>query len=153
MTTAGSSRDSADSERGATLVELLMAVVVMGLAFVIITGGIGTAIIGADIQRQQTAAGVALRSAAERIVDIAYVECATASDYASQLSAVEGVTVTVAAVSYWYPPNPSDPANPGNRFDVPCAADTGLQLVDLSATPATGRLTSNETLQVVKRRP
>lgn len=130
-----------------------MAVVIMGLAFVIITGGMGTAIIGADIQAQQTGSDLALRSAAERIVDLPYVDCATSSDYAAQLDPVAGIAVTVTSVSYWYPPNPSDPVNPGNRFGVPCAADTGLQLVDLSATPTNGRLTASDTLQVVKRRP
>ena len=126
------------SEAGATLIELLMAVVIMSIAFVIIIGGIAAAILGSDLQKQEAGADVALRTAAEKI---SYTACAPT--YAAD--PVDGFTLTVTNVSYW---------NPGtNAFEPTCPADTGLQLVELTATSTSGRAPSPEKLQVVKRRP
>lgn len=125
-------------ESGATLVEVLVAVVIMGIAFVIIVGGIATAIIGSEKQRQQAGAEVVLRTAAE---SLDYTPCATTYTPGP----VTGFVVSVTGVSHWNPAT--------NAFDSTCAADTGLQLVELSAVSTTGRGASPETLRVVKRRP
>ena len=142
--TGGRSGNRRRDESGATLIEVLVAVVIMGIAFVVIVGGIGTAIIGSDLQRQRATADVALRTAAERIVgEIPYTPCATSADYVP--AAVPGVEVTVTAVSYW---NKDD-----NTFVTTPCSDSGLQLIELSAVATSGRQTIPDTLRVVKRRP
>lgn len=132
------------SESGSTLIEVLVAVVIMGVAFVVIVGGIGTAIIGSDLQKDQAGADVALRTAGENLV----YACppSAPANYQAQLAPVTGFTLTVAEVSYWNPDTNSF------ELDLTCQ-DTGLHLVKLSATPTSGRAPEPVTLEIVKRRP
>jgi prepilin-type N-terminal cleavage/methylation domain-containing protein len=133
-----------DRESGVTLIELVVTVVIMGIAFVVIVGGMGTAILGADVQRQRAGADLAIRTAAETV---AYQECA--ASYSPPASA--GFSVTVTRVTYWDAVTNSFVASLPTCAENP-PTDGGLQLVDLAVTSTTGRQTS-ETLQVVKRRP
>lgn len=141
---------AADREAGSTLIEVLVAVVIMGLAFVVIVGGIGTAIIGSDLQQQQASMDAALRSAAEQM---SYMACPPSGepDYGGQLSGfvAQGVALSVTEVSYWEK-NP-DPALDAFVAGPPCLE--GLHLLRLTASSTSGRATSPETLDVVKRRP
>lgn len=153
-----STRPSGRSEAGTTLIELLVAVAIMGIAFVTILGGIGTAIIGSDAQRRDASAGLVLTSAAERVVaeadPYAYVPCAT--DYQDPAPPPARYSVTVNSVAFW--------DTSSNRFVAPAEipfcdptnpafpADGGLQLIELSVTSSTGtRPPQVEVLQVVKR--
>lgn len=145
MTRRGPDRSS---EAGTTLIELLVAVAIMGIAFVTILGGIGTAIIGADYQRRDATSGVVLTSAAEKIVADTkpYKPCAQPVDYQDPPSP-SGFTVSVTEVAFW---------DGSSRF-VPLssctpAADKGIQLIKLSLTPPSGpRANEVEPLEVVKR--
>jgi len=134
-------------EAGDTLIEVLVAVVIMGIAFVIIVGGIATAIMGSDLQKQQAGADLALRTAAERISEeLAYQPCATT--YSPSSGPIPGFKLTVT-VSYW--------ARNENKFEssLPScpAEDDGLQMIKLEATSNSGRAPSPATLNIVKRRP
>ena len=130
-----------------------MAVVIMGIAFVIIVGGIAMAIIGSDIQKQQTGADVALRTAAEKIVDVTYVPCQTVAGYQVELTPVTGFDLSVSGVSYWNKPlnKYEEPVPPDTCMSA--GMDTGLQLVELTATATGGRAVPPVVLQVVKRQP
>lgn len=135
-------RARSGGEAGVTLIEVVVSVFIMGVAFAVIVGGLGTAIVGSDLQRRQADADVALHSAAETI---AYDPCGTAATYTPPPSGA-AIEITVVRVGYW---NGSDryaegPAPPG------CADDPPLQLLELEATSSGGRLVSR-TLQVVKR--
>ncbi len=145
MTGRRSAAGQSRGESGSTLIEVLVAVVIMGIAFVVIVGGIGTAIIGSDLQKQKAGADVALRTAAEKLP---YLGCpGTVADYQGQVAPVTGFNLTVTAVSYW--------DGGANKFmpPGPSCSDTGLQLIVLSAVATSGRQPSPETLRVVKRRP
>ena len=75
---------NARGERGETLLELLMTVSIMGIAFIGILAGIGTTFMAGDSHRQNATAETVLRSYAERIkdpVDVPYVKCATTASY------------------------------------------------------------------------
>ncbi|MEW2134829.1 type II secretion system protein [Streptomyces sp. NPDC005435] len=126
-------------EAGETLVEVLVAVVLMGVAFVTVLGGMGTAIISSVTQHRVTTADSVIRSAAEKVVGAPYVSCAGGYETPAP---PDGYTVTVE-VEYW---------DGVGAFGRPCpAADTGVQLVTLTVHSAGPRPVRDATLQVVKR--
>ncbi|MFC4332560.1 type II secretion system protein [Streptomyces andamanensis] len=126
-------------EEGETLVEVLVAVVLMGVAFVIILGGMGTAIVSSVTQQKVTGADSVVRSAAEKIVGAPYVSCAGSYDTPGPPA---GYTVTVE-VEYW---------DGVGAFDRLCpAADTGVQKVTLTVHSTGPRPVRDTTLEVVKR--
>ena len=133
------------SQAGTTLIELLVTIAIMGIAFVGVVGGIGTAIIGADFQKRGATSGIVLTSAAERIAaeTTPYVRCATPDKY--QDPSVETSEYGIGIeVLYW---------DGGSRFGTSCtvAEDRGVQLIRLTLTPPPGpRANEVETLDVVK---
>lgn len=147
------------SEAGTTLIELLVTIAIMGIAFVGVVGGIGTAIIGTDVQRKESTSGVLLTSAAEKLVAVPYEPCATTETFADLLlpNPTPAFPVTVTRVSLWDgKPDASSRFVDVTTFPSACAPsdDKGLQLIELTVTPASGpRTTGPEVLQVVKRRP
>lgn len=153
-----SRRPSGRSEAGTTLIELLVAVAIMGIAFVTILGGIGTAIIGSDIQKRDATGGVVLTSAAEKIVadSMPYKPCAAPADYQDPAYLDPtftrgGYRVEVTEVDFWdggsgYVPLPVPP--PAACGD----ADNGIQLIKLQLIPPPGpRAGATELLEVAKR--
>jgi prepilin-type N-terminal cleavage/methylation domain-containing protein len=55
------------SERGETLIELLVAVMIMGIGLVAVVGGLAVSIHASDIHRKQATAGSAARNYAETV--------------------------------------------------------------------------------------
>ena len=74
---------------GESLLELLVAVVIMGIAVVAIVGGLFSGVLMSDIHRKQTTAGSTLRDYAEAVEAAVaaspstYTACATTATYAS----------------------------------------------------------------------
>ena len=146
-----------DDDRGETLIELLVTVVILGTAVVAIVAALATGIMVSDIHRKQATAGAAVRAFAETLErqvaapsgpnPTGYVDCATNASYAGSYTAPTGYTATVVAVKFWT----------GTAFAPaagPCtspAVDTGVQLVSLKVDSADGR--ASETLDVVLRKP
>lgn len=126
-------------EEGETLVEVLVAVVLMGIAFVTILGGIGTAIISSVTQHKVTSADSVIRSAAEKVVSDPYVSCASGYETPTPPA---GYTVTVS-IEYW---------DGVGTFGGTCpTADTGVQKVTLTMHSTGPHPVGNATLEVVKR--
>ncbi|MFQ6144211.1 type II secretion system protein [Streptomyces seoulensis] len=126
-------------EEGETLVEVLVAVVLIGVAFVTILGGIGTAIVSSVTQQKVTTADSVVRSAAEKVVGDPYVSCARGYETPAPPA---GYTVTVE-VEYW---------DGVGAFGRPCpTADTGVQKVTLTVRSTGPRPVRDVTLEVVKR--
>ncbi|MFE2268367.1 type II secretion system protein [Streptomyces lavendulae] len=126
-------------EEGETLIEVLVSVVLMGVAFVTIFGGIGTAIISSVRQQKVTGADSVVRSAAEEVVGDPYVSCA--GGYGTP-TPPPGYTVTVT-VEYW---------DGVGAFATACpAADTGVQKVTLTVRSTGPHPVRDATLEVVKR--
>jgi type II secretory pathway pseudopilin PulG len=92
--TARLSADRVTGDAGTSLIEVLMAVVILGLAGAAILGGFLASVRGSDLHRQQSQVESALVSAVEALKDpaVARVPCATASN-ASYLSAVRSATL------------------------------------------------------------
>ncbi|GAA1940398.1 type IV pilus modification PilV family protein [Kitasatospora viridis] len=126
-------------EEGETLIEVLVAVVLMGVAFVAILGGMGTAIISSATQQKVTSADSIIRSAAETVVSDQYASCAVT--YGTPAPPA-GFTVTVE-VDYW---------DGAGTFGRPCpAADTGVQKVTLTVHSTGPHPVRDTTLEVIKR--
>lgn len=137
-------------DTGETLVEALVAIVILGLAAVAILAGVQLSSTASDIQRKQTTGGAYVRSYAEAIekyVDAAsanYKPCAGVDAYnvaavTSQLALPAGFTATHAAAV------PLDPTG----GEVGCANDKGVQKVVLTVRSSDSR--GSETLTVILR--
>lgn len=126
-------------EEGETLVEALVAVVLIGVAFVAILGGIGTAIVSSAAQQKVTTADSVVRSAAEKVVSAPYVACARGYETPAPPA---GYSVTVE-IEYW---------DGVGAFGLPCpAADTGVQKVTLTVRATGPHPVKDTRLEVVKR--
>jgi Tfp pilus assembly protein PilV len=140
-------RSAADRERGESLIEVLLAVTVLGIAFVGILAGLATAINLSARHRGQANADVVLVSAAESVKNQAYVPCPNVST--SSYNPTQGVTLPngwaasdlqVTEVKKWN----------GSSFVTSCpATDNSLQLITIRAATPDGK--SSESIDVVKR--
>jgi type II secretory pathway pseudopilin PulG len=77
---------TAADERGESLLEVLIAVTIMGIALVAIMAGLTTSILMSDMHRKQSTAGAYVHDFAEAVqksvADGHYLGCADAANYA-----------------------------------------------------------------------
>lgn len=139
-------------EQGESLLELLIAVAIMGIAVVAIMAGLVTSVLISDVHRKQATAGTAVRDYAEAIQSSVaaehYVPCASATSYKPDalvpvFSAPSGFTPSVVAgtVRYWN----------GSSWQSSCSSDLGLQQLTIQVASSDGRAT--ERVDVVLRKP
>jgi len=145
-------RRPATDERGESLLELLIAVVVMGVAVVAIMAGITTSILVSDMHRKQATAGAAVRTYGELIENyvagVGYAGCAaasteTAGPYAATavgFTVPSGYSVTVSVATSWN----------GTNW-VACTSDGGYQKVTVRV--ASGDSRAAEKVDVILRKP
>ncbi len=141
------------NERGETLVEMLVALIILGVAAVAILAGLQLSVTTSDIHRKQTTGGAYARSYAEAIQRYVasapdhYVACAGADVYAP-------VTVGFAAelpAGYTATQLPAKRVAPEGSAG-PCSGnDTGVQQIDVTVSSQDGR--AAERLTVILRRP
>ena len=107
---ARADRGGERDERGDTLVELLMTLVVLGLAGVALVAAFGTSIAASGEHRQLANLDAVMRSAAEAATaefqqqpTPLYVSCGDATYYNSKLPPIStnGYTDTITTVTYW----------------------------------------------------
>ena len=140
---------------GSSLIEVLMAVLILGIAGAAILGGLLAAVRGTDVHRQQSQVEAALVSAVEALKDpsVARIPCATAST-APYLTAVRSAalpagwsatsTVQITSVRY------SD----GSTFGATCHDTDTLrhllraQMVTVQVSSPDGR--ARQSVSVVK---
>ena len=137
-----------EDEAGLSLAEILITIVIVGIGFAAILGGMVTSITVSDAHRKQAAADALVRSAAEAVKDqtVTYVNCAGLNAYASALPTDPSgySTVSVSSVQFWDGTS-TDPV----AFSGSCPAqDEGVQLVTLVAV-ADG---TTESVEILKRR-
>src|SRR5512139_2209616 len=141
------------SERGESLIELLVTLSIMSIAVVAIVGAIATAVRLSDVNRRQTLARGYLTAFAETIVarvsapTTGYIPCANTdgSQYDGFYSPPAPYVPKVVQVEYWN----------GSAFvSTGCTAanDTGVQRLQLRVRIGTGDVI-NESIRIVIRRP
>ena len=143
-------------DAGVTLVELLVTVVILGVDFVAILGGMATGMVVSDLHRKQATSETIIRSYAEAVKAAPYAVCAGTAAYAALAvgySVPAGLrptyAVSVTAVSYWQPGG-STGSFVSSLGTCP-GSDNGLQSVTLRVSSSDGR--DSESMQVVKRKP
>jgi len=146
-------------DRGDTLIEVLLALVVIGLSVVAILGGLAASIGGSATHKGLSTIDAMLRSYAEDLTDQVELEASpiyaacpswTASSYngtAVNYTAPAGYTVGISSVQYFDSAASQTSSTP---WDGVCTNPTGLQLVTLSAT---GPNNTAQTLEVGLRPP
>ena len=119
---------------GETLLELLVAVAIMGIAVVAVVGGIATSILISDIHRKQTTAGWAVRDYAAYISRAGYHDCGDTAYYRSAAAyrPPSGYDADIVSVADWTGASwNADPA-------LPCQHN-GLQQVTVQVASHDGR--------------
>jgi type II secretory pathway pseudopilin PulG len=139
-------------DRGETLVEVLVAVVILGIAGVAVMAGLTLSVKASDIHRKQTTGGAYVRSYAEAIQQYVasghYINCAAANAYN-----VNAVTSQITDLPSSFTPRQTAAKSVGTNGAAAsgCSADTGIQQVTLSVKSNDDR--ADETLTVVLRKP
>ena len=131
------------SDGGETLIELVIAVAIMGIAVVAIVAGIATSILMSDIHRKQATAGAYVRDYAEAVT-AHYNASASTSSYLPGTVGFEapaGFTGEPTSVKCWN----------GTVFGSTCSTNTDVQQITLSVTSTDSR--ASESLVVVVRKP
>lgn len=138
---AGAPRDS-----GTGMLEVMVSIALIGTIVLATIAGTWTNARASNDHRHRVVADALLRNTAESILSPAhaYVACAPASSYASEIATdpTGAVVVTVASVRYWNGASP--PA-----FTATCGPDFGAVEVTLRATSTRNGTTTD--LQFIKR--
>ena len=142
------------SDRGETLVELLVAVVILGIAGVAIVAGLEMSVKTSDIHRKQTTGSAYARSYAEAIEDYVasaaghYVPCASGDSYAPATVGFAGALPSGYTASH----SAALRVPPGGGAAGPCSGnDTGVQQLEIAIASSDGR--AAEELTVMLRKP
>jgi len=136
------------NDDGETLLEVIIAVAIMGIAVVAVVGGIATSILMSDIHRKQTTAGAYVRDYAEAVetyVAGGHYDASASPSYLPGtvgFTAPTGFTAAVTSVQCWN----------ATAFGS-CAAGNTVQQVTVSMTTSDPRGSRSESLAVVVRKP
>ncbi len=148
-------RMSRSDERGETLVELLIAIVILGVAVTTLLAALATAITASASHRRHATSDTLARSFAEALSDpdpasgTPYVDCATSYPLPGYLAVPTGFDAPTTAVSYWKAGS-TGASDADFTTTCPPAGDQGLQRVTITV-----RATANgeqSVVTVLKRR-
>jgi Tfp pilus assembly protein PilV len=144
--TSAPARDS-----GETLIELLVAIVVIGIGVTALLGAWQIAVSSSSLTSNRSKAEAVLRSWAESVATVtdtgaaAYVPCAGPASIPAASGLPSGFTAVVAGVKYWT----------ASGWSSTCPSpDLGAQRVSLTVTSPSGLYPGiSQSLDVVRRRP
>ncbi|MEV8375630.1 type II secretion system protein [Kribbella sp. NPDC056861] len=135
-------------ERGESLLELVVAISLMGVAIVAVISGLTTTVLLSDVQRKEATASTTVRNYASALQQFVasghYVACAGSGTYVVPgFTPPAGFTARVVAGSmkYWT----------GALWLPLCLPDRGLQKLRVSVESTDGR--ASEYLDIVLRKP
>lgn len=135
-------------DEGASLIEVLLATAILGIAVVVLVSGLTTAVFSSEQHREQASAGAYLRAVAEFIKSQPYAPCASTATY-STLGAVPAgapFSAQVTAIAHYT-------ATGSSLAPLPActAATDDLQLVAVRVVASDGR--ADESVTFPMRRP
>lgn len=136
---------AARRDGGESLIELLLAIAIMGIAFTAVLAGLATSVRGSGIHRTITEAGGYARDAIENVSNpVANPWNPCASTYSVGSAVPAGYTAAVR-VDYWN----------GTTFvsSVPAGCLTSVQLQRVTVTVTANNGQDTETLQATRRKP
>jgi type II secretory pathway pseudopilin PulG len=141
---SGARRDR--GQRGETLVELLVAISILGTGVVALLGGIGTSILVSDVHRKEATVDTVVHSYAEAIESAvaaapsAYVDCAGSDAYSTPIgfSVPSGYDATVTNVQYWTGTDFSAPGYPCTSEAAQTLSSAGARAVAKATVSDTG---------------
>jgi type II secretory pathway pseudopilin PulG len=140
------------SERGETLVETMITVVLLGLLAVGVVASLGTNILVSDTDARLAGSEAVIRSYAQAWQNMPYQPCtSSANPYGASapagFTAPTGFTASLVSVKAW---NSGSGASSPATFTACPTTDTGLQSLDLKVASSRG---TEQTLTIVKRKP
>jgi len=144
----------AADDRGDTLIEILITVVIMGIAFAAILGGFATSVKASGVHEDLADAQAGVRNAAEQVKAKAYVPCAGVGATSNYSVSVGGVHVDVGTPEVWV--NSTSSFVTATSLNCPTAQ---LQRISVTACRASAAgsgacpSTLSQTLVVTKRAP
>jgi type II secretory pathway pseudopilin PulG len=133
-------RPHPDSELGETLLELIIAIMILGVCVVAIGSGIAMSITISAVHRDQATAQDSLHNFAETL-ESSYIPCtgAPTPNYGRSLAQLTppGFSAPTVMVDYWVP------ATGTFSSTCPSGGDTGLQQVALTLVSTAGRVSQS----------
>ena len=151
------------ADSGETLIEIVVSIVILGIAAVAIVGGMTIAIHVSDQHRKEATAGSYVRDFAEAIDGYvnssatAYQACSTLanaqSTYGSSYTAPSGYAGSITAIAYLTSAGAS--GNPASSpvFGSSCVTDLGAQQLTIQVASTDPNKRAVETLVLVVRKP
>lgn len=137
-----------EEDSGLTLLETLLAVMILGLAFAALMGALGSAVTLSEVHKTRAIAEDTLRNFAESVKDEGYkprTSC-PGTTWSPPGDLDPNAMVAVVGVDYW---NGDSPAT----FSASCAGpDNGLEGVTLTATATLSGLETIESVRILLRR-
>lgn len=132
-----------DAERGETLLELVVAIFILGVCVIAIGSGIAGSVMISGLHRQQADASRILHNYAESLEAGGYAPCAGAVGASYSLPQQSGFNPPSVSIGYWN----------GSGFQAGCpgSGDQGLQQVTISLVNTDFRV--GQSLTLVLRSP
>jgi prepilin-type N-terminal cleavage/methylation domain-containing protein len=140
-------------DRGETLIELLVAMLIMGVGVVTLLGGMATGVRMSVIYHEQALAGTQVRAYAESIESSiyaspsGYTDCATTLTYGLSFIPAPNYTASITSITYWDGTSTFVPT----CTTTPTDTDTGIQELTLAVSNINDGET--ESLVIIIRRP
>ena len=141
-------------EDGFNLTEVLIAMVILGVAVFGVITAMGASIVASDVHRKAVTSDSIVRSYAERLNGAVYQECATpaAAQYqpaGTGVTVPAGFTASITNIKYW---NGDGSSSTPATFSATCATapDFGVQQITIQVSSTDGR--GKQQLTILKRR-
>jgi prepilin-type N-terminal cleavage/methylation domain-containing protein len=143
-------RRPARSEAGVTLIELMVTISIIGVAFTALLAALMGVFTFGEQHRKHAVGETLVRRYADSVNNATYVSCATPASYAAALAPAPptSYTVSITSVQYW---NGDATATFGSSC-VP-ANDKGVQRITIRVTGATSTATVPNEVVILKRNP
>jgi prepilin-type N-terminal cleavage/methylation domain-containing protein len=134
-------------DEGFTLIECLISIAILGIAFAALLGGMAASSTTSDFHRKEATANTLLVSATESVKDVVrnpFHDCGSGlayNPYTGVVLPTPSWRITIDSVLYW----------DGTTFQGTCSPDYRLQLINLRVTSPDSR--AIERVGIVKQGP